>query len=774
MDPRTRYLATGNDVYQSGFDDRLAAEDRKGATSLTQSLVGAQVTGGNVNVVGGNQHRHYHHHLHGPLPPSRNNLPAALDRVPNYRDIHGANLSRATPGTGPRFSKWAEFHTWVRVNGLLQTMWGSGMPGAGKTIFTAIMINEIDTHAQASRYAICVCYIYFRYSDRTTATVRDFLEVLVKQTVERHSNCVIILNEVYARHTRERTQPSEAELLRLLHRFSEAMEATFYFLDALDEAPPDVQLDLLEKLSPLNVKLFITSRPLPDLEAHFPGAHRFTIRAQDKDLDLHIAKEISRSPFLQTILKKGGPGLRQKIALTIKEKCGGMFLHASLQLDALRCCTSVHNIHKTLEDFPARIEDVYQQTWNRILDLPADAAVLATRVLLWVLCATRSLKIEELRHFVAVCPDTDKIEPDRLVDEATLMSLCRGLVNVEETTRLVRFVHYTAKDVLKRLISESVPYPHSIPAAACMAHLAERDFQRSTLGDSDALKTALQGEPLLAYAHEAWAIHAHESTDDAPTTGRLAHFIQGCSAFPIADNNLPGGFDTLEPLHMAAYFDLPLSVAGSTHLQDPNLPTRVEGVTPLILAIRQNSSSAVRDLLSLPRIRVNKPARDGNTPLMEALMRGRIDLEHIKLLLAHRKIDANARNDAGMSALMWASFRDSEATTLLLAHPAIKPNQADSAGRTALMLASSYGSLSVVQALLADRRVKVHLRSKSGETALDTAQKKARDAFREAPRTRYNRIAHLLRAHSDREHHHLSLQPVKDFLHHALSLSKTM
>ncbi|KAH6892705.1 hypothetical protein BKA70DRAFT_1440750 [Coprinopsis sp. MPI-PUGE-AT-0042] len=59
----------------------------------------------------------------------------------------------------------------MSIQGVVKTMWGSGMPGAGKTIFASIVINEVEARAEASEYPICVCYIYFRYSDHTTATV---------------------------------------------------------------------------------------------------------------------------------------------------------------------------------------------------------------------------------------------------------------------------------------------------------------------------------------------------------------------------------------------------------------------------------------------------------------------------------------------------------------------------------------------------------------------------------------------------------------------------
>jgi ankyrin repeat domain-containing protein 50 len=118
----------------------------------------------------------------------------------------------------------------------------------------------------------------------------------------------------------------------------------------------------------------------------------------------------------------------------------GRFLHASLQLDALQDCASIYDVEKTLEEFPPRIEDVYKRTWTRILDQTPRMVLLAKNVLIWVLCATRSLTAEELCRAVATCPETYKFEQSRRVDEATLMGLCRGLVNIEEETNVVRFV----------------------------------------------------------------------------------------------------------------------------------------------------------------------------------------------------------------------------------------------------------------------------------------------------------------------------------------------
>lgn len=116
------------------------------------------------------------------------------------------------------------------------------------------------------------------------------------------------------------------------------------------------------------------------------------------------------------------------------------FLHASLQLEALSECISAKEVRQTLKAFPSKIEDVYLFTWNRILKQNAEHVLLAKSVIIWVLNASRSMTVEELRMAVATSPVTHKFEADQLVPSTTLVSLCRGLVTVEEGSRLVRLV----------------------------------------------------------------------------------------------------------------------------------------------------------------------------------------------------------------------------------------------------------------------------------------------------------------------------------------------
>jgi hypothetical protein len=186
------------------------------------------------------------------------------------------------------------------------------------------MVNGVEKWAGEQASPICVCYIYIRYSDDAGLTVRHCLEVLVKQTIEKHPSCRRPAEEAYAEHFRLKTRPTEEDLFQLLKTFTTIVRASFYFLDALDEAPEPIQFDLLIRLSSLNVKLFITSRPLTILQAEFPDAHCFIIAAQDRDLELHIDREIHRSPRLRRLLNSADPSWRASIVSAVKEKCEGM------------------------------------------------------------------------------------------------------------------------------------------------------------------------------------------------------------------------------------------------------------------------------------------------------------------------------------------------------------------------------------------------------------------------------------------------------------------
>ncbi|KAH6911287.1 ankyrin repeat-containing domain protein [Coprinopsis sp. MPI-PUGE-AT-0042] len=471
----------------------------------------------------------------------------------------------------------------------------------------------------------------------------------------------------------------------------------------------------------------------------FPTPIASPICAQDRDLDVHINREISRSLELQAILASSSPGLDGRITLAIKRKCSGMFLHASLQLQALQECTSRRELNRTLEEFPAKIADVYAQTWDRIINQAPDRTLLAMNVLRWVLYATRSLAIEELRHALASCPDTHNYEPSRLVAPQTLVGVCCGLLLVEKETRQVRLVHYSAKAVLQTLMVGVTPHPHSLPAFVCINRLCHAGLQSSSVDSKEDFDAAMRESPLLPYAYDSWSDHARESLDDDISKSHIATFVQGCHGFPILIRKYGPwrrfAWRRFGPLHVAAYFDLPPSLAGSTYLRNINLP-RIklnavdrDGWSALIWASDLGHEQIVKILVSHPQIKVNQIGDGGVTALHRASQGGHTPV--VKTLLANPKIKVNQALDKrlhGATPLILASFAGkADAVTALLGHPQINVNMLGGVRSWPALMYAVAPALGngeeVVKALLAHPQIDINQRGKDGWTALHVAKR---------------------------------------------------
>ncbi|KAH6901155.1 ankyrin repeat-containing domain protein [Coprinopsis sp. MPI-PUGE-AT-0042] len=252
-----------------------------------------------------------------------------------------------------------------------------------------------------------------------------------------------------------------------------------------------------------------------------------------------------------------------------------------------------------------------------------------------------------------------------------------------------------------------------------MARLRDSGFQRSALASAEELDAALNSTPLLLYAYHAWAIHGRESIHEDVAKSLLLDFVQGCQGFPILPRKY-AKLDRFSPLHVAAFFDLPLSMAGPSHLQNPNTVSQEEGLTPLHLACMQNSQLAVKELLSLPRILVNAPDKSGSTALIWASWASdQGDEIIVELLLSHPQIKVNHASNSGTTALHHAAQPGCTGTAkVLLSHPKIKVNRPNSDGMTPFMTACTSMNTETVKLFLAHRKLDVNAVDRHGSTAL--------------------------------------------------------
>jgi ankyrin repeat protein len=134
---------------------------------------------------------------------------------------------------------------------------------------------------------------------------------------------------------------------------------------------------------------------------------------------------------------------------------------------------------------------------------------------------------------------------------------------------------------------------------------------------------------------------------------------------------------------------------------------------PLINAARSADREAVRRLVQ-ERVDVNAAEADGTTALHWASYRD--DHESAELLI-NAGANVNAANDLGATPLWTASLNGSAAMVRRLLQAGANPNAPLLLGETPLMVAARSGNANVVAQLLA-RRANVNARAARGQTAL--------------------------------------------------------
>ncbi|KAH6892852.1 hypothetical protein BKA70DRAFT_1201172 [Coprinopsis sp. MPI-PUGE-AT-0042] len=664
----------------------------------------AQVHGGALTVVGrDNNNTTIHNYYYLPQNVSVDVLDILNSlSLPNFRDIQLDTLAKATDGTCVWLTAGEMFVFWV-ANGKI--LWGIGIPGAGKTVLASIVIRYLQGLENTSGGAICIAYVYLRYSE--PLAIRDILESLVKQIVERHDDLIPFIEALYARHKKEGTKPSQDELREVLETFIWLGKTLFFVLDGFDEMRDDDRAILLKLLVSLDAKFLITSRPLEPLQKQFPDARVFNIAASPSDLDLHIKQFLRHSPEVMALLE--GTDLESQIAETIHRKSGGMFLHAKLQLEVLRNCVSGLDVEEALQGFPSDIEAIYTKTWERILAQGSKQSSLAKLVLLWITHANGEMTIDTLRCAVATCPETYAFEPKRMVPEALLLSACFGLISVNEKTRRVRLIHYTTRDAILPRILDLFPVPHALLGHVCIVHVTKSDLQHFSTETgiwkkSPQLDALFCNDPLLAYAHRSWAHHTRQCSRYTPITSAAADLVLNCTSYPLG-HRWP---DFGGPIHIAVFYGLEDLIPLAAQVHSPNSRTTCSAESPLMLAVRRGHLACTKALLSLPGIDVDFRDRGGSNALLIAATCGQIEFVQLLSVFPGTNINTTELVGKATALIHAAAGGHIEVAKLLIRLPGTDLNAADSNGWTALMHAVHDGHAEVVRELLSAQKIDVN------------------------------------------------------------------
>ena len=152
---------------------------------------------------------------------------------------------------------------------------------------------------------------------------------------------------------------------------------------------------------------------------------------------------------------------------------------------------------------------------------------------------------------------------------------------------------------------------------------------------------------------------------------------------------------------------------------DPNA-VDARGRTALQLALREDSDKALASLLSDPRVDVLSPNDKGETPLMLAAIKGKLDV--VKQLVAR-----GARiNQPGWTPLHYACSGPDDGVSAWLLKQGAEINARSPNGTTPLMMAARYGTPTSAEILL-KAGADTALKNEQGLSAIDFAKAAGRD-----------------------------------------------
>lgn len=196
------------------------------------------------------------------------------------------------------------------------------------------------------------------------------------------------------------------------------------------------------------------------------------------------------------------------------------FLLAKLYFESLMDTTSKSELLSALGDIKqksqnssisALFDDAFRQIMQRIYSKPYHHKDLAVKALSWVALAKRPLRIEELRHALAVKPNDESLDMDNVRDIKIITTVCAGFLIADETTSSVELIHPTAHTFLETAKDKWLPMADTYMANICLTYLSFKAFESSRAQNDQELEDRLRKNPVYDYTAHHWGDHARNA-----------------------------------------------------------------------------------------------------------------------------------------------------------------------------------------------------------------------------------------------------------------------
>ncbi|KAF5005581.1 hypothetical protein FDECE_7988 [Fusarium decemcellulare] len=679
------------------------------------------------------------------------------------------NIQRRQPGTGEWLLNSEEYKQWTQKPG--EVLFCPGIPGAGKTISTSIVINDLLTQIRGKEDKdIGVAWVYCNFKRQDEQKLDTLLLSILKQLAQAQTTFPADLSILYETWKEKNIRPNLEEIVQVLQSVARQYTRTFLIVDALDECQTfdgcrdRFLAELLSLRDKSSVNIFATSRFIPDITREFDNIEckSLEIRATPEDVRNYIQNHITQLPSFV----RRSPVLQEEVIKAILDAVDGMFLLAQLHLGSLIGKRSPASLKSSLKKLPKgsdAYDHAYKDAMERIRRQAGDTEQLAKDVLSWIVCAYKPLTIEELRHALAVEIDNPLFDEENLPDAEDMVSSCVGLVTIEDESNIIRLVHYTAQEYFERNKNEWFREADDYMTDVCVSYLTLDEFSSGDCETQEGLMERLHRFPLYSHATKAWGHHARVAntvSERALFFLTTADLLDAASQVLVYDR-VNVGIHGVHPqhtrkttgLHFAAHFGLDKYVSlllDAGHFADARdgngrsplhwaaktgqinvinllLDTEVVNVnlkddigwTPLFIATYHECPEAVKALLDRPTIQVDVLDNGGTSPLAEACRRGQLDIAQS---LLHQGANPNVPDRVGRTPLYWAASRGYvEIVEKLLSIPSIELDTKDKWHQSPFLAAAEEGHPAVLRLLANTNRIELNPRDEQGCTPLTKA-----------------------------------------------------
>lgn len=244
----------------------------------------------------------------------------------NYHTQQDDFIKRRQEGTGKWLLNSDKFQVWLKMSG--QTLFCQGIPGAGNTMMSSIVINYLEDEF-LGKSNISVAFLYCNYGQQQQQKAEDLFLSILMQLTEGQSVIPADVKNLYERHKTKKTRPSLADIVEALHSAIRSYSRVFMVIDALDEYQDSILdrkrflSELLKLQAKAGINLFATSRFIPDITKAFERNVWLEIRASKEDVQRYLYGHMSQLPpcVLNT------QGLQEKITAAIINAVDGMYVH---------------------------------------------------------------------------------------------------------------------------------------------------------------------------------------------------------------------------------------------------------------------------------------------------------------------------------------------------------------------------------------------------------------------------------------------------------------